>query len=453
MRMTIRTAMSLAMLAMTAAATAQISLGSAVALALRDNVKVKSAQAEVDKCRAQLAATHDAYVPSAGATGGYGTSTGVPLGVPVVFGLASNSLLFSFAQKDNIRAAEAGLSAANLALNEMRDQISEDVVVTYIQLNSAQQRQTVMAQESDAAARLVTIVQQRLDAGLEDNMNLLRARKTAKQIELQQLQLDDQVATLSDHLSRALGLPGNLLKAIPESIPPLPDVKLLAVDATTGGSKADSFGVQAAFATAHSKQELAFGESRYRFRPRIGLGLNYSRISTSHTDYTDYYPGFRTQSENAASIGIEITVPLYDRSHADQAHEAAADAAKAYFDAIDQRNLFQEGRFKLRRSTAELAARSELAAIDRDLAQAQLDAVLTQLQGPASSDTTRPQMTPKDEQNARLQERGKMLDLLDAQFQMNQAQVNLMRQTGQLDSWLHGLATAPEKLTAAKPLP
>jgi hypothetical protein len=36
---------------------------------------------------------------------------------------------------------------------------------------------------------------------------------------------------------------------------------------------------------------------------------------------------------------------------------------------------------------------------------------------------------------------------------MNQAQVNLMRQTGQLDSWLHGLATAPEKLTAAKPLP
>jgi outer membrane protein TolC len=452
MRMTIRTAMSLAMLAMTAAATAQISLGSAVALALRDNVKVKSAQAEVDKCRAQLAATHDAYVPSAGATGGYGTSTGVPLGVPVVFGLASNSLLFSFAQKDNIRAAEAGLSAANLALNEMRDQVSEDVVVTYIQLNSAQQRQAVMAQESDAAAKLVTIVQERLDAGLEDNMNLLRARKTAKQIELQQLQLDDQVATLSDHLSRALGLPGNLLKAIPESIPPLPDVKLLAADAAAG-SKADSFGVQAAFASAHSKQELAFGESRYRFRPRIGLGLNYSRISTSHTDYTDYYPGFRTQSENAASIGIEIQVPLYDRSHADHAHEAAADAAKAYFDAIDQRNLFQEGRVKLRRSTAELAARSELAAIDRDLAQAQLDAVLTQLQGPASSDSTRPQMTPKDEQNARLQERAKMLDLLDAQFQMNQAQVNLMRQTGQLDSWLHGLATAPEKVTTPKSIP
>ena len=45
-------------------------------------------------------------------------------------------------------------------------------------------------------------------------------------------------------------------------------------------------------------------------------------------------------------------------------------------------------------------------------------------------------MTPKDEQNARLQERARAIDLLEAEFQLNQAQVSLLRQTGQLDGWL-----------------
>jgi hypothetical protein len=45
-------------------------------------------------------------------------------------------------------------------------------------------------------------------------------------------------------------------------------------------------------------------------------------------------------------------------------------------------------------------------------------------------------MTPKDEQSARLQERARAIDLLEAEFQLNQAQINLMRQTGQLESWV-----------------
>jgi hypothetical protein len=107
---------------------------------------------------------------------------------------------------------------------------------------------------------------------------------------------------------------------------------------------------------------------------------------------------------------------------------------RSRFEAESQRNDFLEGRFKLQHSTAELEARSELAQIDRDLAQEQLNAVLLQLSADSSS-VAGPQMTPKDEQNARLAERQRAVDLLDAQFQLNQAQVNLLRQTGQLDTW------------------
>jgi outer membrane protein TolC len=447
------TAICMVLAAAAAIAPAQISLGSAVDLALRSNPKMKAAQADVDKAKAVVAATHDAYIPSAGATGGYGTSTGVPLGVPVVFGLAANSLVFNFSQRDNMRAAETGLRAANLSLNETREQVAEDVVVTYLQLNNAEQRQNVMAEELGYANRLVTIIQDRLDAGQDTRSELLHAQRTAKQLELQQLQVQDQVSTLSDHLARLIGLPGNRPKAVPDSVPALPPVALLADTPPPGAAPQaepeDSPGVRAAFASAHSKQELAFGEQRYRFRPQISLGANYSRISTSHTDYTEYYPGFIAKSDDAASIGIQIQVPLFDRGHDAKAREAAADASKAYFEALDQRNLFREGRLKLQHGAAELQARAALAVIDRDLAQEDLNTILLQLSGPGDADSGKPQLTPKDEQKARIQERSKQLDLLDAEFQLSQAQVNLMRQTGRLDDWLRGLASAAQKVTTA----
>lgn len=409
---------------------AQISFSSAMDLALRSDPKIKAADANVDKARAALATAHDVFIPGVTVNGGYGTSTGVPLGVPVVFSLASQSQVFSFAQRDNKRAAVAGLEAAQLAAEESRDQVAEDVAVTYLNLDNLQRRQAAMAQEYEYANKLTTIVQDRLDAGRDNRIELLKTKRTAAQIHLQLLQMEDQIAGLSDHLSRLIGLPGNRLSSVPSSILALP-----AITTLTDDSSADSFGVQAAAATARSKQYVAFGESRYRFRPQISFNANYSRISTSQTNYVDYYPGFKNQSESAASIGIGITIPLYDRIHEDHAHESEAEAKRAQFDAEDQRNQFLEGRARLRHSATELAARSNIAAIDRDLAQEQLEVVLTQLSADNGSSGA-PLMTPKDEQNARLQERARAVDLLEADFQLQQAQINLMRQTGQLDAWL-----------------
>ena len=49
-------------------------------------------------------------------------------------------------------------------------------------------------------------------------------------------------------------------------------------------------------------------------------------------------------------------------------------------------------------------------------------------------------MTPKDEQTSRIAEREKFLAVLDAGFQMRQTQINLMRQTGDLETWLKSAA-------------
>jgi hypothetical protein len=99
-----------------------------------------------------------------------------------------------------------------------------------------------------------------------------------------------------------------------------------------------------------------------------------------------------------------------------------------------------------------LQTRSELAGIDRDIAQEQLNAILVQL-SPEAASTGEPQMTPKDEQNARVAERQRTIDLLETQFQLDQAEVNLLRQTGQLEAWCRSAATATASPQPVAPVP
>ncbi len=439
------------MMASCACATAQISLSTAVDLALHKDPAVRVAQADLDKAKASLSETRDAYIPSVSMTGGYGDGTGAPLSVPVVFGMSSQSLLFNFSQRDNLRSAASGVEAAKLALQEVLEKVTEDVVVTYIDLDNAEQRQAAKKQAYGYATRLVTIVGDRLDAGQDTKIDLLAARQTAAQLNLDQLTTDDEVATLTEHLLLLLGIPGDHLETIPSSVPAMPD---LSADVT---DLPDSYGIRAAMATARSKQEFAFGQKRYKFRPEIALGANYNRVTTNHTDYTDYYPGFKgspghPNSDNALSVGIQVQIPLLDRGHEARAREAAADASHALFQAADQRNQFLEGRFKLQHSIAELSARIQLAGISREYAQAQLDAITVQLT-PGNASTGGAQMTPKDEQNARLQEREKYVDFLNAQFQLNQVEINLLRQTGELDGWVKSASSSPASVSVpnAKP--
>jgi outer membrane protein TolC len=438
-----------AMLAASAASgAAQISFSSAIALALKNDPRVNMADAAVQKAEAGLKQTYDVYIPTIGADAGYGRGVGVPTSLPTIFTLSAQSLVFNFSQRDNIRAAASGVEAAKLSLKETQAAVEEDVATTYLNLESDQRRLEATTQEEEFAQRLVSIVQQRLDAGADTRINLLQAQRTAKLIELAELHLKNEIATLSDHLGRIIGLPGNTIFAVSGSIPALPPPAAIA----NSDSGEASFGVRAALAGARSKQELAFGVSRYRLRPQIVLGFQYSRIDTGQSDYTTYYPQFLGLSENAESVYLGIHIPIFDRGHQDQAAEALAEATRAHFEAESDRNQFLLGRGKLRQATSELVLRSDLAEIDRDIAQEQLNAVLVQLSpdaGSASAD--KPQLTPKDEQNARVAERAKAIDLLDAQFQLSQAEISLLRQTGQLDAWVKSKPAEQAATTPSNP--
>ena len=421
----------------------QISLISSVSLALSSDPRIRMAESDVARARASLQEARDAFIPSVtGSSSGAGYSYGFPLGVPTVFSFSAQSLVFSFSQNDYIRAAREGLVASDRTLNEIREDVTEDTTVTYLALSNDQQRHDALLQEATYATRLQQIVKDRLDAGRATEIDYLRAKRNVVQIHLQVLQVEDAMANNGDHLGRLIGISGNKLIADPASIPSLPAERASSEPSNTPPlieeAIPDSPAVAASFANANSKREQASGDSRYVLLPQFSFGAQYGRFSTYNNTYATYYPSVtaRGLSENAVGFGLNITVPFFDASHRARARVGAAEAVHAEQQALIDRRQYREELLKLSHSLAELQTRAQLAAIDRDIAQQQLAVILLQLNASGTARPNTPPMTPEDEQNARILERQRYVDMLDAVFQLRQADIHFLKQSQQLSQWL-----------------
>jgi outer membrane protein TolC len=422
-------------------AVAQISFTSALDLALKNSPNVLMAQANVEKARAALSQSRDVYVPSVAGGSGLGYSYGFPVGQPSVFNFTMQSLVFNFSQGDYIRASHFALNAAELALKDAQQAVTEDVAITYVALDRDSQRQKALSEQEGYAYRLIDIIQERLGAGEDTPIDLTGAQLSAAQIKLAKLRSDDEAENDQAHLALLIGVPAQGLSVVSSSIPSFTSPQVDLPEASPKSSPS----VASAYATANAKQQIAFGDARYLWRPQISFAAQYNRYA-KFNNYDLYYSHFQ---HNNFGIGVEITLPIFDMAHRAKARESAADAVYAEREADQARDQFLEGRQKMRHATSELAAQAQVATLDQQLAQQQLDILMVQLKS-GNGNPSAPQMTPKDEEKSRIAEREKFLTVLDTSFEMRKAEINLLRQTGQLEDWVQSVAQS-QSSTALKP--
>ena len=444
-----------AVLAFTASAAAQISLTSAVDIAVRSHPRVRSAEADVERARAALKETHDIFIPSLTAGAGLGQAYGYSTNPPTLFSLSAGSLVYNAAQFSYIRSARAGLQAAEFSLEDVREAVAQDTALAVLALQHDQQREQAIRQETDYAASLVNVVQQRLDLGQDTQMSLTQAKLTAAQFHLAMLRAQDDTTNDRAKLARMLAVPENGL-AIDSGFPdkPLPN-DLVPVQVGNHPSAA----IASAFANAQAKQQQAIGDAKFRYRPQLNLFAQYNRYATFSNSfkqlqqtYVDKVTGRSLLTANEWFVGVQISVPLFDQFRSDKARESAAEALKAMNDAESAQNDVLDGQNRARRAIAELQAQAEVAGLQQQLSQQQLEVVRLQLQN-GTGNPEGPQMTPKDEQNARIAEREKYLAVVDADYQLHQAQVQLLRQMGQLLTWLRATGGVQASPAAQSGLP
>lgn len=444
------TVLALCMLAwLTSSAHAQISLTTAVDMALRTNPRVLGARDDVKKANAQLSQARDAYIPSVTVGAGLGQAYGYLPSPPTLATANAGSVAFSISQFAYIRSARAGVDAALLALEDAQEAVAQDTALAFITLDHDQQREQVIGQQMGFANTLVTIVQERVSAGQDSQIDFTQAKLTAAQLRLSLLKAQDDTAYDREHLARLVGLPPSSLQT--DSRFPTNPVPLDAASTPPGGYVNSA--IAAAFASAEAKQQQAKGQARSGFWPEINFVAQYNRYAT----FTNSFGTLETFSSahigaDETAFGVQISMPFFDKGRSARARVAAAEASRALHDAQNAQIDALDGQSHLRRSITELQAQADVATLRQQLAQQQLDALQVQLQL-GTGNPNGPQMSPKDEQTAHIAERDKYLAVLDADYQLRQTEIQLLRQSGELVSWLKSAESAPQQSVPATPTP
>ena len=411
------------LLASTSAPAQGVSFYTAVDLALRNSTQVRISSADVQHAEAAVMESVDAYKPSFSVGSSLGYSYGFPVGQPSIYSVAANSLAYSFSQPDYIRSARQALLSAQLQLKDTRQQVILDTATDYVQLVTVDQQIAALDEETGFVHRLVEIETERVDAGLDSKVELTQARLTGAQIALRRLHLADQAELVRVRLAHLTGLNPEDIVSEPQTVPRPPDI-------SDPGPIDDNSGVKAAYASAKSKLYTAFGDARQNNRPTFAFGGEYNRYA-KFNNYNEYYLRFQ---HNNFNVGIQINLPLFDATRKAKAKGSGAAAAAASAQADQLRNQTSEQVLQLQKSVAELAAQEQVAELQNELSQDQLDAVTTQLRlGSGTPGAAAP--LPKDEQGAHIRERSHFVDMLETRFQLTQTRLALLRSMGRIEDW------------------
>jgi outer membrane protein TolC len=421
-------------------ASAQVSLGTTVFLAQRHSTAVRIAEADLSKSQAALSESRDVYIPSLSLSSGlpFVPTVGFLGGLPSIFSASVQSLVFSPSQWSRIHAAQAGVQAATLNLEDAKEQAALDASICYIELDTVLSELNAARDQQTYAERAVTIEQQRAEAGVDPLSELLQTKLAAAELKLRQIHLESRSSVLTKQLSVLTELPVASIVPDHASIPEIPQLH-------EQSPQGEPPGIESARLQAKSRQLAAKGESLYTLVPQISFNAQYSRYTTLLNNADSYY-SHALKGDNFGS-GFSIQVPLFDFGHRAKVKDSAADALRATVEAEQAQRQNDVQIATLSGNIRELDTQAEIASLKQQIAGEQLKAVEAQLQlgnGAGVEPGSTPQLSPKAEQQARIDERQKMIDAMDSGFDLTKARLSLLRALGHMDDWLHELqATKP----------
>lgn len=364
------------------------------------------------------------YIPQLIAGSGLAYSWGFPLSIegsaPAVLSVNAVGYLINFGQREVVRAAHTEWDATAFSAEDRRQQAILDTALTYIQLDRSAMALNLLHQQEQEAVRTEQITSERVQAGVTPQLELTRARLATARVRVSIAQMEGNADVLRNVLSQLTGVPASGIATVTESIPKLPEISQSEDLASKAASTNPA--IKLAFAHADAKLMSARGEHR-QLLPAIDFVGQYGLFST----YNNYQQFFREFQRNNGVVGVAIRFPVFNLSQRARAAVADAEAVQAQHQAEEARNKISNQTRKLQHDITRLSAAQEVARLEYQLARADVDTVQTKVQAGTA--------TLRDESDARLAEGQKYSAYLDASYQLEQAQMQLLRSTGELEKW------------------
>jgi len=396
----------------------------AIDLALRHSGVMGMAVADQQRAHASYQELRNMYLPQVTLGSGLGYSYGYPMSIegsaPTIFNVDTRQFLINPANHKFSMAAKLDWNASSLNLQDKRNQTILDTAIAYTELDKQTATLHVLQQEEQAAARMEQITGDRVQAGVDSDVVLTRAKLATARARLRIAQIEGAADVLRMHLSQLTGLPADTIETVTESIPRLPeinqdeDMAKKALDSSPAAKFAD--------ATARAKKIRAEGEHRTLY-PQVDLAGSYGMFA-KFNNFEDFFKKFQ---RNNASIGLSIRFPLLDFAGRAHAEAADAEALRARHEAQGVKDQISSDTLKLQRAVRQLAAAREVARLEHELARGEVDAVNAKVQAGTAS--------LRDQEEARATEADKYSQFLDADYELSKAQMQLLTMTGDIEGW------------------
>jgi outer membrane protein TolC len=399
----------------------ELNLRQAVALALQHSPELALARAQHVVAKRTVEANRSVFMPNLFTGSGAAYTNGFPQtpggAAPSVFNLSYLQTLFNQPARGQLRAAEERREVEWLGVERTRGSVILNTASSYLELAKARHSLQILRGGRESAQKILGFTRDRTGQGLELPVEVTRAELSVARVEQRIAQLNSREEILQEQLRSLTGMPqGARLEVMPETLP-------AALEPSTSQlinlAVANNFELRQAEYERRAREHRLKGE-RGAYWPSVDLVGEYSVLSRIN-NYDEFFKKFQRHNVN---VGIQIRIPIFSAQTS-----AAVELARSQLSAaeIDLKNKRADLEMEVRRQAGrvrELAAVREVGRLELKLAQENVRVLQARFEeGRASL---------RDLESARLEENDKWLAFLDADYQHQQAQLEVLKTTGQL---------------------
>jgi outer membrane protein len=402
-----------------------LTLKRAIELALQNSKDIQLAKLQVRVTDDTALVTGSEFRPNLYVGSGAGYTYGIPSTpggqAPSIFNVTYTQQVLNEPLRGVRREQLEQAQAQRLLLEQTRELVMARVASAYLELVKVRHVLDLLQKEKQSADKIVEVTQQRQGEGYELPQEVTKAQLTRAQVVQRIFQLEGRQDELEVYLRSQLGLAAEqTIDVTPEDLPGSAEqegANLIAMASQSSPS------ILLAESQVKGKEIRLIGEKR-GYWPTLELVSLY-QVLAKFNNYNQYLRNPADFRYNNLNAGVNVQMPIFSTKTRANVELAKANLEAAKINLASQRTqVSAEVRQKSRRVQGADAAK-EVARLELQLSQQNLAVVQSQF--------SEGKLNLRDVERARLDENEKWMTYLDANFQRQQAQLELLRTAGQLD--------------------
>src|SRR5271154_1064687 len=403
-------------------ATVTLTLKRAIEMALTNSKDIQLAKIQTSLADRSAQIIRADFLPNVYAGSGVGYTYGIPETpggrAPSILSVTYQEQVFNEPLRGQAKELQEQAKTQRILLEDTRNTVIARTAAAYLELVMIRHALDLLGKEQASAEKILEVTQQREKENFELPVEVTRSQLTKARVVQRMLQVEGRQDELEVFLRSQTGLAQDTpLEVTPEDLPGEAEQEGANLVAMAMRSNTTLLADEA---EVRAKEFRLIGEKR-GYYPTLELVSIYSVLGK----FNNYNQFFKTFQRNNFNAGVDVQVPIFSAQTKANIALAEVNLRIAQANLANKKNEVSAAVRQKTRHLRERDAAKEVARLELQLAQQDVAVLQSQLD--------EGKINLREVERARLEENEKWMLYLDANFQRQQAQLDLLQTAGQLD--------------------